>query len=184
FEAAMASFLPAMFPADEILALDAAGSPYGQLAPRLGTLKAEAFRAATIAALDVGVKAAADHPTWGDMHRLSVQAQFAAIPVIGSRYQFDNVPAAGSSETILKTDHESSAERHNTRYGAQARHVSDLSNPDANWFVMLGGNDGWYNSSTFRDQVDAFMTGQSYQVPLKIETVRATFARKSVLKAQ
>lgn len=184
FEAAMASFLPATFPADEILALDAAGSPYAQLAPRIATLKADAFKAATVAALDVAVKAATDYPTWGDMHRLSVQAQFAAIPVIGSRYQFDNVPAAGSSETILKTDHESSAERHNTRYGAQARHVSDLSNPDANWFVMLGGNDGWYNSSTFRDQVDSFMTGQSYQVPLKIETVRATFARKSVLKAQ
>jgi penicillin amidase len=117
------------------------------------------------------------------MHRLIVQGQFAAIPVIGGRYVFDDVPAAGSSETILKTDHENSAERHPTRYGAQARHISDLSNPDANWFVMLGGNDGWYNSSTFRDQVDAFMTGKSYQVPLQIETVRSTFKHKTVINA-
>jgi penicillin amidase len=113
-----------------------------------------------------------------------VPGQFAAIPVIGGRYVFDDVPAAGSSETILKTDHEISAERHAARYGAQARHVSDLSDPDANWFVMLGGNDGWYNSSTFRDQVGAFQSGESFKVPLKIETVRATFKTKTVLKAK
>ena len=69
-----------------------------------------------------------------------------------------------------------------TRYGAQARHVSDLSDADANWFVMLGGNDGWFNSANFRDQVPAFMSGGSYKVPLRIETVRATFPHKTELK--
>jgi penicillin amidase len=181
FEAAMASFMPASFPAHELAAFDAAGSPYGRFAPMVREMKADAFAAKAVAALQTGVDASAKYPTWGDMHRMIVQAQFASIPVIGSRYVFDDVPAAGSSETILKTDHETSAERHPTRYGAQARHVSDLSDPDANWFVMLGGNDGWYNSSTFRDQVDAFQAGQSFQVPLKIETVRATFRNKSVL---
>ena len=184
FEAAMASFMPASFPAHELSAFDAAGSPYARFAPKVRDMKADVFAKSAVAALQTGVDAWAKYATWGDMHRMIVQAQFASIPVIGSRYVFDDVPAAGSSETILKTDHETSAERHPTRYGAQARHVSDLSDPDANWFVMLGGNDGWYNSSTFRDQVDAFQSGQSFQVPLEIETVRATFKNKSVLAAK
>jgi len=181
FEATMASFMPASFPAHELSLFDSAGSPYAHFAGKVGGMKGDLFAKNAVAALQTGVDAWSKYPAWGDMHRMIVQAQFASIPVIGSRYVFDDVPAAGSSETILKTDHETSAERHPTRYGAQARHVSDLADPDANWFVMLGGNDGWYNSSTFRDQVDAFQAGQSFQVPLKIETVRATFKKKSVL---
>jgi penicillin amidase len=184
FEAAMKGFLPAAFPEHEILAFDAAGSPYHRLAGKIPALEATAFTTALTTALTGADEAMKKYATWGDMHRLIVQAQFGAIPVIGSRYVFDDVPAAGSSETLLKTDHDTSAERHATRYGAQARHVSDLSNPDANWFVMLGGNDGWYNSSTFRDQVDAFQTGKSFQVPLQIETVRATFKHKTQLAPQ
>lgn len=184
FEAAMAAFLPAAFAKHEIDAFDAAGSAYATLAPRVATLSDDVFRSAATAALSSAGKAIKTYPTWGDMHRLIVQAQFAAIPVIGGRYVFDDVPAAGSSETLLKTDHDTSAERHPTRYGAQSRHVSDLSDPDANWFVLLGGNDGWYNSSTFRDQVEAFQSGQSFQVPLRIETVRATFKNKHMLNAK
>jgi len=184
FEGAMATFLPASFPEHEIAAFDAAGSAYARFAPGVAQIEAVAFAKTAHAALTSSAEARTKYATWGDMHRLVVQAQFASIPVIGDRYVFGDVPAAGSSETILKTDHEISAERHPTRYGAQARHVSDLSDPDANWFVMLGGNDGWYNSSTFRDQVDAFMSGQSFKVPLKVETVRATFPNKTVLNAK
>ena len=181
FEAAMAKFLPASFPAHEITAFDAAGSAYAKFAPGVAALEKGPFAKAALEALTSSVEARAKYAAWGDMHRMIVQAQFASIPVIGGRYVFDDVPAAGSSETILKTDHDISAERHPTRYGAQARHVSDLADPDANWFVMLGGNDGWYNSSTFRDQVEAFQNGRSFQVPLKIETVRATFKNKHTL---
>lgn len=184
FEAAMAHFLPGSFAAHEIAAFDAAGSAYASFAQRVATLKADAFAKTAQDALTAAAGARTKYPSWGDMHRLIVQGQFAAIPVIGGRYTFDDVPAAGSSETILKTDHELSAERNTTRYGAQARHVSDLSDPDANWFVLLGGNDGWYNSSTFRDQVAAFQSGQSFKVPLRIETVRATFRHKTALGAR
>ncbi len=184
FEAAMKGFLPKAFPEHEILAFDATGSPYVRLAAQLPSLDAAKFRDALAAGLTTAEEASKSYATWGDMHRLIVQGQFAAIPVIGSRYVFDDVPAAGSSETLLKTDHDTSAERHATRYGAQARHVSDLANPDANWFVMLGGNDGWFNSSTFRDQVGAFQEGRSFQVPLQIETVRATFKHKTQLAPQ
>ena len=39
------------------------------------------------------------------------------------------------------------------RLGSMARHVSDLSDPDANWFVLLGGQDGWFGAENFADQV-------------------------------
>ena len=184
FEAAMAVFLPTCFAAEDIVAFDAAGSVYARYASRVGSVERWGIRQGRDCGVERGRSRRATFATWGDMHRMIVQGQFASIPVIGSRYVFDDLPAAGSSETILKTDHELSTERHPTRYGAQARHVSDLSDPDANWFVLLGGNDGWYNSSTFRDQVDAFQAGQSYQVPLKIETARATFKNKMVLNAK
>jgi penicillin amidase len=182
FEAAMAAFMPAAFDQDILLLLDSAGTPYTRLSAQVAGLDAAKFQAALIKGLDSASAAMALYPQWGDMHRMSVQAQYAAIPVIGSRYVFDNVATGGSAETVLKSDHSPTAERHDTRYGAQARHVSDLSDPDANWFVMLGGNDGWFNSSTFRDQVPAFMSGGSFKVPLRIETVRATFPHKMELK--
>jgi penicillin amidase len=181
FEAAMAVFMPAAFDNDVLTLLDSAGTPYTRLAPQVGALEPKKFQDALIRGLDSAAGAMALYPTWGDMHRMSIQAPFAAIPLIGGRYEFANVATAGSGETILKSDHGPTADRHNTRYGAQARHVSDLSDPDANWFVMLGGNDGWYNSSTFRDQVPAFMAGGSFKVPLRIETVRATFPHKTEL---
>ncbi len=184
FEATMAAFLPLCFEPAQIAAFDAAASAFARYAPRLGEVSADAFAKAAAAGLTSGAAAQAAYATWGDMHRMVVQGQFAAIPVIGSRYVFEDVPASGSSETLLKTDHESSAERHPTRYGAQARHVSDLSDPDANWFVLLGGNDGWYNSSTFRNQVAAFQDGQSFQMPFQIETVRKTFPSKTVLSGK
>lgn len=182
FEAAMAAFMPAAFDNDVLLLLDTAGTPFTRLSKDVATLDAKKFQDALVKGLDSAAGAMALYPTWGDMHRMSIQAQYAAIPVIGGRYVFDNVATAGSGETVLKSDHSPTAERHDTRYGAQARHVSDLADPDANWFVMLGGNDGWFNSSTFRDQVPAFMSGGSYKVPLRIETVRSTFPHKMDVK--
>jgi penicillin amidase len=181
FEAAMKGFVPTAFAEHEVVALEAGGSKYKGLAARIPALDAAKFAVARDAALKTAAEAMAKYPAWGDMHRIMVQGPFAAIPVIGSRYVFDDVAAAGSSQTLLKTDHETTAERHPTRYGAQARHVSDLANPDANWFVLFGGNDGWYNAENFRDQVEAFQAGRSFQVPLKIETVRATFKHKTQL---
>jgi penicillin G amidase len=182
FESAMAAFMPAAFDNDTLLLLDTAGTPFTRLSKQVAGLDAAVFQTALTKGLDSAAAAMTLYPTWGDMHRMSIQAQYAAIPVIGGRYVFDNVATAGSGETVLKSDHSPTAERHDTRYGAQARHVSDLSDPDANWFVMLGGNDGWFNSTTFRDQVPAFMSGGSYKVPLRIETVRATFPHKIELK--
>ena len=120
------------------------------------------------------------YPTWGDMHRLVVGHPLAQAPLIGDRYRFVDVPASGASDTINKTDHATTVERHATRFGAQARHISDLSHPDENYFVLLGGQDGWFNSETFTDQVELFLRGDFVQVPLS----PTTFANGAVQTMQ
>jgi penicillin amidase len=123
---------------------------------------------------------AAKFAGWGEMHRLGLAHVLANVPLIGARYRFGDHPIGGSTDTLMKTSSGSSAERHFTRYGSQARHVSDLADLDRNWFQILGGQDGWFNSSTFADQVPEWLEGRYIQVPMRPETVRAKF--RHVLK--
>jgi penicillin G amidase len=116
-----------------------------------------------------------EFPTWGDMHRLVLRHPLAFLPVIGSRFEFVDEPIGGSTDSLMKTAHASTDERHRASYGANARHLSYLSDPDRNWFVLLGGQDGWLNSSTFVDQVPLWLDGRYVEVPLRPESVRARF---------
>lgn len=137
------------------------------------------------AALGEGFAAAAtayaSGDSWGDRHRLIIQHPLANIPIIGSRYRFLDLPAGGSSESLMKTAHGPAGERHQVRYGSQARHISDMADPDANYFVLLGGQDGWFNSTTFLDQVDLWQNGEYVQVPLTVEAVRDRSVATTVL---
>ncbi|MCE2510363.1 MAG: penicillin acylase family protein [Alphaproteobacteria bacterium] len=118
---------------------------------------------------------------WGEMHRLKLAHPLRYLPVFGGKYHFADWPTPGSSQTIRKTAHRTTNERHETRYGSNAWHVSDLSDLDHNDFVLLGGQDGWLHSSTFQDQVPLWREGRTLRVPLRIETVERTFAHKITL---
>ena len=59
--------------------------------------------------------------------------------------------------------------------GSTARHFSDLGNLDVNWFVLLGGQDGWAGSTTMADEVALWRRGEYILVPLRVETVRERF---------
>ena len=85
------------------------------------------------------------------------------------------IRSAAAANSLMKTAHASTDLRHRASYGANARHVSDLSDLDRNWFVLLGGQDGWLNSSTFLDQVPLWLEGRYLEMPLRPETVRARF---------
>lgn len=178
FEALMAGFIPAVYDEPTRAVLDAGGNLYDFLAEDLGRIEEARLVAALRAALPEAAEAAARYGSWGDMHRMPIQHMLGGLPVLGGRYQFGDRPAAGGNETILKTAHALAGERHVTRYGTQARHISDMSDPDANWFVLLGGQDGWFNSSSFADQIDPFMRGELIQVPLSLDKVRARSARR------
>ncbi len=131
------------------------------------------------AALAAGLRAAADgldaFSGWGDMHRLRLAHPLGRAPLIGGRYRFVEEGVAGSSETVMKTAHNATAERHTVTYGSNARHISDLSDPDGNWFVLLGGQDGWFNSTTMLDQWELWRRGEYVRVPLTPSAVRAEF---------
>jgi penicillin amidase len=118
---------------------------------------------------------------WGTFHRLVVNHPLGRLPLIGSRYRFVDVPAEGSNDTLWKTAHSTTDRRHPARFGSNARHISDLSDADANWFTLLGGQDGWFNSANFTDQVPLWLTGGYVKVPFRIETVRKAFQYKTKL---
>jgi penicillin amidase len=122
-----------------------------------------------------------DFTGWGEMHRLMLRHPLAFLPVIGGRFAFADLPSAGSSETLMKTAHGLTSERHRARYGSNSRHISDMTDPDRNLFVLLGGQDGWLNSATFLDQVPLWREGRYIELPLRPETVRAHFKRSMPL---
>lgn len=120
-------------------------------------------------------------PTWGELHRLKLRHPLAFLPVIGGRYEFADLPSGGSTDTLMKTAHSTTGERHRVSYGSNARHVSDMTDIDANMFVLLGGQDGWINSSTFLDQVPLWREGRYIRLPLSENAVSDHFARRMPL---
>ena len=141
-----------------------------------------ADEAALRVALAEGLRTAAEglgsYENWGAMHRLTLAHPLSMAPLIGGRYQFAEHEVGGSTDTLMKTSHERTAGAHTVRYGANARHVSDMSDPDANYFVLLGGQDGWLSSSTLLDQWSLWRDGRYVQVPLSPDAVRAAFPHR------
>ena len=116
--------------------------------------------------------------TWGEMHRLPHAHALVNLPVLGEAFfRYGDHPVGGSRETPMKTSHGLVTARHNTAFGSMARHVSDMSDPDANWFTLWGGQDGWLGSAAFADQVPLWLERRSIRVPLRPETVAADFPR-------
>lgn len=126
--------------------------------------------------------ALASHGYWGGLHRMRLAHHLAALPVIGRRYVFGRYPAPGGNETLHKTSHRVTGKRHDIGYGSCARHISDLADPDANRFVLLGGQDGWLGSENFLDQVPLWRSGRYITVPLTRAAVAEAFAHVTVLR--
>lgn len=106
------------------------------------------------------------NPTWGDLHKLKVQHWMGNVPLLGAGYVFDQFPIAGSDSTIFKTSASLNNEVHSTRFGANSRHISDLKNPDENYFVLMGGQDGFIGSAQYLDQVPLWREGKLVKVSL------------------
>ena len=140
------------------------------------------LRAALTAGLDAAVQGLESFANWGDMHRLSLAHPLANVPLIGGRYEFAEAGVGGSSDTLMKTAHQTSGERHTVNYGSNARHISDMTDPDENYFVLLGGQDGWFNSTTILDQWELWRRGDYVRVPLTLAAVRASFPHTVSLK--
>jgi penicillin amidase len=120
-----------------------------------------------------------DIADWGDMHRLRLSHPLANLPLIGGRYRFTDIAVGGSTVTIMKTAHSTTAQRHAVRYGSNARHVSDMSDMDENYFVLLGGQDGWINSTSFTDQLALWQEGRYLRIPLRRDSLPEAFRHQT-----
>jgi len=112
---------------------------------------------------------------WGRIHRLRLTYMLGALPVIGRRYRYLDLPTGGGSETIMKTANGLTDRRHAVRYGSNARYIFDMSDADGAHLVLLGGQDGWFGSSSFTDQVALWRRGDYIRMPLRRETVLTEF---------
>lgn len=104
--------------------------------------------------------------TWGDFHRYRIQTPLGQIPILGRPYRFLELPAPGTNDSINKTGGIFTPQGTYVPYGSQARHISDLGDLNANYFALLGGQDGWLKSPANTNQVTLWQKGEYIRVPL------------------
>lgn len=134
--------------------------------------------ACLIRAVQKASKRSAHFTAWGDIHRLQLKHILGNIPLLGARYHFGDFPARGSYNTIQKTAHQISDKKHGSFYGANARFITRMIDPDENYFVLLGGQDGSAGSQNFIDQVPLWLEGKYIRIPLSKEAISAAFPHR------
>lgn len=153
--------------------------PWELLKEDVAALPAETVRAAAREAAAEAGKVLSRYRTWGKIHRLRLAHPLSGLPLLGRRYVFAEFGVGGSNETLMKTAHGLSSGPHKVAFGANARFLADLSDPDENHVVLLGGQDGWFGSSTFADQVDLWRQGGYCRLPMRAETVSRLFPHET-----
>ncbi|WP_205963628.1 penicillin acylase family protein [Roseicella aquatilis] len=126
--------------------------------------------------------AAARYRNWGEVHRLRAAHWLVNLPVLGRLFVLGSYPVGGSRETPMKSGHGLVTGPHEVSFGSMARQVSDMADPDANWFTLFGGQDGWLGSAAFADQVPLWRERRGIRMPLRPATVAAEFPRVTVLR--
>jgi penicillin amidase len=121
-----------------------------------------------------------DGLVWGDIHRLRLEHPLVAL--LGPLARFADLPTGGGNETLMKTAHGLASGRHGVRFGATARFLADMTDPDRNNVVLLGGQDGWLGSRNFLDQLPLWREGRAIPLPLRPETARARALHTTVLR--
>ncbi len=112
---------------------------------------------------------------WGDVHFLKIAMPVSRLPLFGSKFDYGTIPVPGSLTTVFKAANRVGPGPHFADYGANARHIADMSSPDENYFVLMGGQDGWIGSTTVTDQVPLWREGRFIRVPLSEAKAREAF---------
>lgn len=128
-----------------------------------------------LSAMDQGIESFTKYSQWGDMHRLLFGAIHSRIPLIGRPYRMADLGMGGSSGTLMKSAHDFSPRKHYISYGSNSRHISNMADIDENYFVLLGGQDGWLKSPLSYDQLELWSRGEYIRIPLRKESVSQEF---------
>ena len=131
-----------------------------------------------IAKTEPGLKKFGD---WGSVHRLKINHPLAALPIIGRRWRFGGGPIAGANETLMKSAHGLASVEHYVGMSSTARYLFDLSDEDANFVAMLGGQDGCPGSEAFVDQVELWNRCRTIQLPLRQSSRADSYAYSIVV---
>ena len=118
------------------------------------------------------------YQSWGEMHVQLLQNPLGLVPVLGSRFRFGEFPAPGGANTVHKNRFSPGYDKREVIFGAQVRHISDMSNLYENYFVMLGGNDGWLTNPHLYDQTELWRRGEYLRLPLSLAGVYEEFNLK------
>jgi penicillin amidase len=142
------------------------------LAAELAAMPEAAVRTLLRAALRRAGRALRRHGEWGALHRMRLSHHLGMLPLLRRRFTYAEWAAPGGNDTLNKTGHPPARRRHAVSYGASARFLADLADPDANRVVLLGGQDGWPGSRNFLDQATLWHAGEYVPLPLRPETAR------------
>ncbi len=184
FELFLYHFLHSLHGEDGMALYRGSLQPWELLREDVSTLPEERIGQAARRAAARAARTFARHGNWGDLHRLVLSHPLSALPLVGRRYRFCDRPVGGSNETLMKTAHGLSSGRHRVGFGANARFLADLGQPDENYVVLLGGQDGWLGSTTFDDQLPAWERGEYARLPLTRECVRAEFRHEMQIEPE
>ena len=84
----------------------------------------------------------------------------------------------------MKSGDEPEIERCYPSFGSHARHASDRGDPDATFFILLGGPDGWFGGCAFHDQIPLWFCGEGIQLPLSLGAIRKQFPMENRIPAR
>jgi penicillin amidase len=56
-----------------------------------------------------------------------------------------------------------------------------MADPDENYFVIMGGQDGFFGSPNYTDLYPLWQKGEYVRVPLRLETARREFKHRMTL---
>ncbi len=120
-------------------------------------------------------------PNWGELHQQRFGHPFQMIPIIGSRFRIATYPVDGGSRTLYKTAHRKIEPYKDdpipVSYGANSRHISFMDDIDENYFVLLGGQDGWLFNQNISDQLELWKKGEYIRTPLSQAGLDKSFKR-------
>jgi penicillin G amidase len=182
FELVLGHLLPSVVPEDRLALYSAVWHGRRLLAREIDAVPPEQLSAAVRQAVTAAGAGFARLHDWGAAHRLRLSHPLGAMPLIGRQFRFVDWAWPGSSDTIFKSAHGLVTEQHAVAYGSNARYLFDLSDPDSNRLVLLGGQDGHPGSPAFLNQAKLFRCGEYVSVPLDPATARATFPHMTMLE--
>lgn len=182
FEVTLALLVRRMTGRLRLAAYDALRQSRRLIAEDLRALPRETLAPAFEKALAKAARRLPAGTVWGDLHRLRPGHFLAGLPRIGRFFRSAEMPSPGGNDTVAKAAFGLASGRHHVGFGAAVRHLADLGDEDGHFLCLLGGQDGWFGSTTAMDQIAPWQAGETVQLPLRPATVARVFSRATVIE--